>query len=190
MGVLLYWDTGRPLCLYVNAAFPLQFSRYLCSLPPFNDYSSSSYCWSTSEGGERWKNNEISKSVSSYGGYFRLKLSPTSGHCPRRLIFFKNLFYQNNCKEAMNIGGGHIRGVLFNFFVVKKCLFCIFWTLPSVSKTTPVLFLPTAKYSWNLHAHKIKSIITLKSAMTRDNVLPCTKPKNRYIQQHKKDRGL
>ena len=55
-------------------------------------------------------------------GYVRLKLSPTSGRCPRWLIF-KNLFYQNNCKEAMNIGGGQIRGTLFNIFVVKKWLF-------------------------------------------------------------------
>ena len=37
----------------------------------------------------------------------------------------------------MNIGGGRIRGALFNFFVVKKYLFCIFRTLPSVSKITP-----------------------------------------------------
>ena len=37
----------------------------------------------------------------------------------------------------MNIGGGQIMGALFNFFVVKKCPFCIFWTLPSVSKITP-----------------------------------------------------
>ena len=29
-------------------------------------------------------------------GYFRLKLSPTSGCCPWWLIFFKNLFYQKN----------------------------------------------------------------------------------------------
>ena len=70
-------------------------------------------------------------------GYFRPKLSPTSGCCPQRLIFFKNLFYQNNCKEAMNIEGGQIRGAHFNFFVVKKYLSCIFWTLPSVSKITP-----------------------------------------------------
>ena len=70
-------------------------------------------------------------------GYFRLKPSPTSGCCPQWLIFFKNLFYQNNCKDAMNIGGGKIRGALFNFFVVKKCPFCIFRTLPSVSKLTP-----------------------------------------------------
>ena len=70
-------------------------------------------------------------------GYFRSKLSPTSRRCPQRLIFFKNLFYRNNCKEAMNIEGGQIRGALFNFFVVKKCLSCIFRTLPSVSKITP-----------------------------------------------------
>ena len=32
----------------------------------------------------------------------------------------KNLIFQNNCKEAMKIGGG---GALFNFFVVKRCPF-------------------------------------------------------------------
>ena len=37
----------------------------------------------------------------------------------------------------MGIGGGKIRGALFNFFVVKKCPFCIFQTLPSVSKIIP-----------------------------------------------------
>ena len=52
--------------------------------------------------------------------YFRIKLSLTSGCCPRWLIFFKNLFYQNNCKEAMDIRGGQIRGALFMFFIVQK----------------------------------------------------------------------
>ena len=33
-------------------------------------------------------------------------------------------------------GGGQIKRALFYFFVVKKCPFCIFWTLPSVSKIT------------------------------------------------------
>ena len=33
-------------------------------------------------------------------------------------FFFKNLFYQKNCKDAMKIGGGQIRGAFFNFFVV------------------------------------------------------------------------
>ena len=36
-------------------------------------------------------------------GYFRLKLSPTSGYCPQWLIFFKKNLCLNNCKEAMNI---------------------------------------------------------------------------------------
>ena len=54
-------------------------------------------------------------------GYFRLKLSPNSGCCPWWLIFFKDLFYQNVCKEAMSIGGSQIRGALLNFSVVKKC---------------------------------------------------------------------
>ena len=38
----------------------------------------------------------------------------------------------------MNIGRGQIRDALFNFFIVKKSLFCIFRMLPSVSKITPV----------------------------------------------------
>ena len=68
-----------------------------------------------------------------FRGYFRLKLSPTSGRCPRRLIFLKNLFYQNNCKEAINIGRGQIRRAIFNFFVVKK---------------NPFLYLPDAALSF------------------------------------------
>ena len=59
----------------------------------------------------------------TFQGLLRLKLSPTSGCCPCWLIFFENLFYQNNCKEAVNIGRGQIRGALFNFTVVKKCPF-------------------------------------------------------------------
>ena len=38
-------------------------------------------------------------------------------------MFYKNLFCQNNCKEAMNKRGGQNRGTPFNFFVVQKCLF-------------------------------------------------------------------
>ena len=70
-------------------------------------------------------------------GFFSLKLSPTSGHCPWWLIFFKHLSYQSNCKETVNIGGGQVRGALFNFSVVKKCPFCIFRMLSSVSKIAP-----------------------------------------------------
>ena len=70
--------------------------------------------------------------------YFRLKLSLNSGCSPWWLISFKNVFYQNNCKEAMNIGGAQIRHAHFDFFVVREsALFCIFWTLPLVSKITP-----------------------------------------------------
>ena len=76
------------------------------------------------------------KNVSSLV-YFRLKRSPTSGRCPQWPIFFKNLFYQNECKEAINIRGGQIRGALFNFFWWKSALICIFRTLPSVSKIIP-----------------------------------------------------
>ena len=32
----------------------------------------------------------------------------------------------------MNIGGGQIRGVFFNFFIVKKCPFRIFWTVSNI----------------------------------------------------------
>ena len=42
------------------------------------------------------------------------------------LFFLKNLFYQNSCKDAMNIGGSQIMGAHFNFFVVQKCPFYIF----------------------------------------------------------------
>ena len=35
--------------------------------------------------------------------YFRLKLTPTFGQCPKWLIFFKKLFYWNNCKEAKEV---------------------------------------------------------------------------------------
>ena len=61
--------------------------------------------------------------ITTSRGYFSLKLSLTSRCCPWWLIFFKNLLYQNNCKETMNLGGGQIRGAIFNFFVVKKCPF-------------------------------------------------------------------
>ena len=53
-----------------------------------------------------------------------------------------------------------------------------------------LLYLPTVKYSRDLRAHKIKRTTTVKKAMTRGNVLVCTKPKYRCIQQHKKDPGL
>ena len=70
-------------------------------------------------------------------GFFSLKLSPSSGHCPWWLIFFKHLSYQSICKETVNIGEGQVRGTLFNFSVVKKCPFCIFQMLSSVSEITP-----------------------------------------------------
>ena len=68
--------------------------------------------------------------------YFRLELSLTSGRCPQWFMFFKNLFYQNNCKVTMNIGAGKITGAFLNCFIVKKCSFCIFRMLPPVSKIT------------------------------------------------------
>ena len=77
-----------------------------------------------------------SMEFNTFRGYFRLKLSPTSGCCPQWLIFFKNLFYQKNCKEAMNIGGGQIRVPFLTLLQWKSALFCIFQTLPSVSKIT------------------------------------------------------
>ena len=48
-----------------------------------------------------------------------------------------------------------------------------------------LLFSPTGKHSRDLRAHKIKRITTVKR-INRRKVLACTKPKNRYIQQHKK----
>ena len=76
---------------------------------------------------------------------FRLKLNLTSRRCPQLLIFFKNLFYQNNCKEAVNIEGDQIRGTLFNFFVVKKCPFLYLPdTVPSF-KNDPYKVIPIGK---------------------------------------------
>ena len=48
------------------------------------------------------------------------KLSLTSGRCPWWLIFFRSLFYQNNCKEAMNRGG-----VPFVTFLLWKNAFSV-----------------------------------------------------------------
>ena len=53
------------------------------------------------------------------GAYDRLKLVWFLHAALDYLFFFINLFYQNSYKEAMNIGGGQIRGVLFNCFVVN-----------------------------------------------------------------------
>ena len=40
----------------------------------------------------------------------------------------------------MNTGEGQVRGALVNLFVEKKCPFCIFRMLPSVSKMNPDIF--------------------------------------------------
>ena len=56
---------------------------------------------------------------------------------PLMTIFIKNLFYQNNCKDAVNIGGVQIRSALFNFFVVKKCPFLYLLDAVLVSKIMP-----------------------------------------------------
>ena len=37
-------------------------------------------------------------------------------------VFFKNLFYQNQCKYAMKIGVPQIRGALLLFFIGKSAL--------------------------------------------------------------------
>ena len=79
-----------------------------------------SICWCLLACYRLWRHSCTVLSMTR--GYVRLNLSPTSGRCPWWLIFFKNLFYQKNCKEAMNIGGGQIRDPLYNF-VVKKCPF-------------------------------------------------------------------
>ena len=49
-------------------------------------------------------------------------------------------------------------------------------------------FLPMVKHSRDLHAHKIKRIITVTRAIL--GAMFCTKPKNRYIQRHKNHPGL
>ena len=45
----------------------------------------------------------------------------------------KNLLYQNNCKQAMNTGGGQIKGAILDFFVVKKRPFLYLLGLSPVS---------------------------------------------------------
>ena len=67
-------------------------------------------------------------------GYSGVKLSSTSGCYPLMIIFSKISFIKRNvlCHEHR---GGQVRGALFNLFVVKKkSLFCVFCTLPSLSK--------------------------------------------------------
>ena len=72
--------------------------------------------------------------------------------------FFKNLFFQNNCKEAINIGGGQIKGALLNFFFSAEVpFFCIFQILPSVSKITPDYH----HLQWNSNATLIHSKHTI-----------------------------
>ena len=53
---------------------------------------------------QNWKSNTGLRKHTK--DYFKLKLSPASRHCPRWLISMKNLFYQNNCQETLNVGGG------------------------------------------------------------------------------------
>ena len=50
--------------------------------------------------------------------------------------FFENLFYQKQCKYAMNMGTVK-SGTAFNIFLVKSAIFYLCWTLPSISKITP-----------------------------------------------------
>ena len=61
--------------------------------------------------------------------------------------------------------------------------------IKKVAKNQCLLSSPTGKHNSDSSAHKIKRITTVKRAMTRGNDLASTKPKNRYIQQHKKDPG-
>ena len=65
--------------------------------------------------------------------YFGTKLSSTSKCYPLMTIFSKICFIKGNvlCYE---LRGGQVWGALFNSFVVKRCLFCVFCTLPSLSK--------------------------------------------------------
>ena len=51
-------------------------------------------------------------------------------------FYFKNVFYQKQCKYAMNIGLAQKRGVLLHFFMGKNYLFISLPMLPSISKIT------------------------------------------------------
>ena len=56
-------------------------------------------------------------------GLFKVKTESDFWMLPLLTYFFQKFVYSKNCKVAMNIGGGQIKGALFNFFVVKKCPF-------------------------------------------------------------------
>ena len=59
--------------------------------------------------------------------------------------FLKNLFYQNNCKEAINIVGVQSRAALFNFFVVKMLFFVTSRCYPPFLKEFLEMAAKTAK---------------------------------------------
>ena len=57
-------------------------------------------------------------------GNSRAKMHLALRCCPPLFIFFETLFYQMQCKYAMNIGVVEIRGGLLQFFI-RKMPFCI-----------------------------------------------------------------
>ena len=52
-------------------------------------------------------------------GKSRPELCPAFGRCPLIYFVFKNLFYQKQCKYAMNIRLTQIRGTFYSFFREK-----------------------------------------------------------------------
>ena len=70
-------------------------------------------------------------------GYFRLKLSPTSGCCPQWSIYFSKICFIKTILIRLWTKVEVRLGVPFlTFLYWKSALFCIFQTLPSVSKIT------------------------------------------------------
>ena len=81
----------------------------------------------------------------NYRNNSRLRLRPTFGCCLWWFIFFKHLFYQEQCKYAMNLGVAQIRGALLQFFNRKSVLSYLCRMLPSISKITPELVIQKEK---------------------------------------------
>ena len=55
------------------------------------------------------------------------------------LFFFKNLFYQKQCKYAINIRVAQIWGIFYSFFIEKVPFYISTLTLPSISKIASAL---------------------------------------------------
>ena len=98
--------------------------KYLTSSAKCGDFTSFIHCITNFD---CW----FCKFLAVTWGYFRLELSPTSGRCPRLIIFFKILLSQNICR-----GYEHSEGQL-------RVPFLTFY-----NEKVPFLYLPDAAFSF------------------------------------------